>query len=66
VFDEAKEEAFVASFTSSPAPKRLDYGLKETGDYFFYVADTDNMESETGIYEIISYGPMAPDFAEYF
>ncbi|MCW8899653.1 MAG: hypothetical protein OQK95_03170 [Gammaproteobacteria bacterium] len=55
------ESKFVKEVISNPAPFSYDFIIKEDKGYFLYVVDADNPESETGIYEIVSYGKSAPE-----
>ena len=66
IFNQSTERKFVDRVIKNPLPKEFDFGIKSDGEYFFYIVDADNAESSTGIYEIVSYGKGATDFASVF
>ena len=63
IFDQSMEKDFVDRVLRNPLPEEFDFGIKNDEGYFFYMVDADNAESSTGIYEIVSYGKGASDFA---
>ena len=56
VFPKSYEAEFIELVKKNPLPENIDFGIKKFKDYFFYIVDADNVESSTGVYEIISYG----------
>ena len=63
IFDQSMEHSFVNRVIENPLPKEFDFKIKDDDGYFFYMVDADNAESSTGIFEIVSYGKGASDFA---
>ncbi len=56
IFHNSGEAEFKKNVINSLGKKEFDFGIKENMDYFFYIVDADNLESSTGMYEIVSYG----------
>ena len=63
IFDQSMEQGFVSRVIENPLLKEFDFGIKNDDGYFFYIVDADNAESSTRIFEIVSYGKDASDFA---
>lgn len=59
VFPKEYELKFTNNFKNEEMSKEFDYGIKLLPDYFYYIVDADNYESNTGMYEIVSYGKKA-------
>jgi len=66
VFSHASELRFVERVTAEPVVQGIVFDIKSDPDYFFYVVDADNFESETGMVEIVSYGKGATLFKQLF
>lgn len=58
IFPEHAEKKIKASAKNTLQNRNFDFdlGIKSYANYFFYLVDTDNSESSTGCYEIVSYG----------
>ena len=56
-----KEEAvFLSKIQTVNSPLEISEYIKQLPDFFMYQLDADNVESETGMLEIISYGDNCP------
>jgi len=64
-FPKEYEDRFVYLVKINPISECSDFGIKKFQDYFFYMADADNSESHTGIYEVVSYGVGAKFISGY-
>ncbi len=61
IFQKSKvEQKFIDAVTKKRDLPVIDTIVKEDNSYFMYIVDTDNYESRTGIYEIVSYGLNTP------
>ena len=67
-FRSSRETEFLESVIKNYSMKSQDHDftIKGDSDYFFYIVDADNIESSTGIYEIVSYGVDASNIAKIF
>ena len=64
VFPKHFEERFINTVKNNPTPQDYDFGIKQNDDYFYYFIDADNYESNTGVYEVVSYGVNAKFISE--
>jgi len=64
IFDRSFENKFVERVKNNIFPDRFDFGIKKDSSYFLCLVDADNFESSTGIFEVISYGKSAKEFAK--
>jgi hypothetical protein len=60
IFSNDLEDAFVKKVQTTKSSHYGDLIVKEDLEFFIYKVDTDNIESSTGIYEIVSYGENCP------
>lgn len=65
IFPKSYEAEFIKLVKKNPLPDYSDFGIKQFKDYFFYMVDADNVESATGIYEIVSYGVNADYISKF-
>jgi hypothetical protein len=56
IFSTEYESSFIEQVRQSSVVESFDFGVKKDPSYFMYLADTDNSESKTGIYEFVSIG----------
>jgi hypothetical protein len=59
-FSEVLEKEFIETIKEKKYSVYVDLIVKKDPEYLIYQVDTDNMESSTGVYEIVSYGVKCP------
>lgn len=65
VFGADQESHFMVKVKENILPEDFSFGVRVDEQYFFYIVDSDNSESKTGIYEVVSYGKNAKYISAY-